>query len=163
ETNRGVLGVRLGEAFLYSLSPFRLLELVVPFPFGEVWTIDTSRIWGFPIFQGRAIGFFATFYTGALAAIALATMGRRQLAGARRLPQQSGWLAIAVVGGEDKNAPIAAQVLPEALAEAGLFWTATVVALDLLKRGGRRALWASVLLLTAVPIVANRRIARTFR
>ncbi len=245
ETNRGVLGMRLGEAFLYSLSPFRLLELVVPFPFGETWTIDTDRIWGVMIFQGRAIGFFASFYAGALAAIALAAMGRHRPVGARfarglflagllvtvpgsliplpwrglhspvalrfpekfgvalvlalaiysalafdlfrrtrvgsrwtlavgallallaacaRLfPQQSGWLAIALVGGEDRHAPIAAQVLPAAIAEGGLLWMATLVALDLLRRGGRVAVGISLALLTAVPIAANRRIARTFR
>jgi hypothetical protein len=53
--------------------------------------------------------------------------------------------------------------LPLALAEAGLLWMASVVAIDLLGRPGRGAFAAAVLLLTAVPIEANRRIARSFR
>ncbi len=245
ETNRAVLGMRLGEVFLYSLSPFRLLEFVIPFPFGETWTIDIQRIWGVAVFNGRAMGFFMSFYAGALALIALSAMGRQRPVGARfarglflagllvtvpgsllplrwrslpsllplrypekfgvalvfalaiycalafdafrlsrrrpgwtlavgalfallavgvRLfPDQSGWWAVGVVGGEEKNVPIAARVLPEALAEGGLFWMATVIALDLLGRRGRRPLGISLALLTLVPILANRRIAQTFR
>ncbi len=245
ETNRAVLGMRLGEVFLFSLSPFRLLELVIPFPFGETWTIDYSRIWGAAAFNGRAIGFFSSFYAGALAAIALFEMGRQRPPGARfarglflagllvtvpgsllplrwsnfpsflplRYPEKfgvslvfalaiysalafdvfrqsrrkagwtlavgalfallafgvllfqerAGWLAIGLVGGDEKNEPIAAQVLPQAFAEGGLLWMATVVAMDLLPRRSRSALGVSLALLTLVPILANRRIALTFR
>jgi hypothetical protein len=245
ETNRAVLGMRLWEVFLYSLSPFRLLEFVIPFPFGETWTIDFNRVWGVTVFNGRTMGFFTSFYAGALALIALATMGRQRPVGARfarglflagllvtvpgsllpsrwgslpsllplrypekfgvalvfalaiycalafdsfrlsrrrpgwtlaagalfallavgvRLfPDRSGWLAVGVVGGEEKNVSIAARVLPEALAEGGLFWMATVIALDLLGRRGRRPLGISLALLTLVPILANRRIGQTFR
>jgi len=245
ETNRAVLGMRLGQVFLYSLSPFRLLEFVIPFPFGETWTIDSNRIWGVTVFNGRSMGFFTSFYAGALASIALAAMGRQRPVGARfarglflagllvtvpgsllpsqwkglpsllplrypekfgvalvfalaiycalafdafrlsrrrpgwtlaagalftllavgvRLfPDRSGWLAVGAVGGEEKNAPIAARVLPEALAEGGLLWMATVIALDLLGRRGRRPLGISLALLTLVPILANRRIGQTFR
>lgn len=245
ETDRAVLGMKLSEAALFSLSPFRLLELVVPYLFGDTWAIDSGRIWGVQVFRGRGIGFFSTIYAGALAVIALFTMGRQQAAGARfarglflagllvtvpaslipprwgnlhslvplrypekfavalvfalgicsalgfdafrrsrrsagwtlavgallallaaaaqQFPRQSGWLAIGVVGGEDKHAPAAALALPEALAEAGLLWMATVIALDLLPRRGRGALGASLALLTLVPIIADRRIALTFR
>ena len=245
ETNRAVLGMRLGEVFLYSLSPFRLLELVIPFPLGETWAIDYSRIWGVKAFNGRTIGFFSSFYAGALAVIALFEMGRQRPSGARfarglflvgllvtvpgsllpsrwssfpsllplrypeklgvslafslaiysalacdsfrqarrkpgwplvvgaflalmavglRLfPERAGWLAVGLVGGEEKNAPIAARVLPEAFAEGALLWMATVIALDLLTRKSRPAFAVSLALLTLVPILANRRIALTFQ
>jgi len=83
ETQRAVLGMRLEEVVIYSLRPFRLLELVIPFAFGETWAIDSARAWGFPAFNGRAIGFFSSLYAGSLAVIALATMGRQRPAGAR--------------------------------------------------------------------------------
>jgi hypothetical protein len=245
ETNRAVLGMRMGEVVLFSVSPFRLLELVIPFPFGETWSIDSARIWGFTILNGRMVGFFTSLYAGALAFIALASMGRERPAGARfsralflgglllavpgsllparwgnlpsplslrypekfsvalifalaiysglafdlfRLsgrrprwlivtgavlallaagawlfPDRAGLLAVHLVGMGDPIAPIAAHVLPAALAEAGLLWMATVIALDLLGRSTRARLGISLALLTLVPIAANRKIARTYR
>jgi hypothetical protein len=244
ETNRGVLGMRLGEVLLFSLSPFRLLEFVIPYPFGDTWSVDFSRIWGVPVFRGRAVGFFSGLYAGTLAVVALFEMGRRRppgarfarglflagllvtvpgsllparwapvhsflplrypekfsvslalalailcalafdaLAGSRRrvswvLPvgcvlalaavglrlfsEQAGWFANAVVGGDDSKASIATAVLPEAFAEGALLWMATVIALDLLRRDGRAAKGASLVLFTLVPILANRRIGQTF-
>jgi hypothetical protein len=58
---------------------------------------------------------------------------------------------------------IAAHELPSALAEAGLLWVFTVVALDRLVRPERRGLVVALLLLTIVPIASNRRIARSVR
>jgi hypothetical protein len=245
ETSRGVLGMRLGEVVIYALSPFRLLELVVPFPFGETWSIDPARIWGTSILNGRLVGFFASLYAGALAFIALASMGKRKPPGARfaralfltglllsvpgslmparwgnlpsplplrypekfsvalifalavysglafdlfrqsgrrprwlivagavlallaagawLFPESAGLLAVHLAGMGDRVAPIAAHVLPPALAEAGLLWMATVIALDLLGRSSRPRLGVALALLTLVPIAANRKIARTYR
>ncbi len=53
--------------------------------------------------------------------------------------------------------------LPGALAEAGLLWMTAVVAIDGLGRGTRGSLALALLLLTAAPIAANRRIAKSFR
>ena len=83
ETNRAVLGMPMEVVVAYSLSPFRLLELVIPFAFGETWAIDSTRAWGFPVFHGRAIGFFSSLYAGSLAVVALGTMGRQRPQGAR--------------------------------------------------------------------------------
>lgn len=245
ETNRAVLGMRLREVVLFSLLPYRLLELIIPFPFGETWAIDATRVWGFSVFNGRGIGFFSSLYAGALAVIALATMGRERPVGARfarglflagllltvpggllparwatlpapvplrypekfavalvfalaiysglafdrfrrpgwrprwaiavgavlalvaegahLFPDRSGFFAAGLVGMDDRVAPIAAQVLPAALAEAGLLWMATVIALDLLRRRTRGRLGVSLALLTLVPIAADRKIARSFR
>ncbi|HEY3124632.1 MAG TPA: hypothetical protein VGK70_11300, partial [Thermoanaerobaculia bacterium] len=71
DTNRAVLGMKLADSLAFSVSPLRLVELVIPFPFGPTWELDDSRIWGWPVFQARTIGFFTTLYSGAFCVIAL--------------------------------------------------------------------------------------------
>ena len=241
-TNRSVLGMKLGEVFLYSISPFRLLELIVPFPFGSTWEVDPHFVWGWPVFRNKQIGFFASLYPGALAFIALVRLRRSLrpgvrfarvlflvtvaisvppslwparwnnvasplplrypekfavgivlalsilaasafdeyrsgaragrwvlgvgaafalLAGAAALfPAPTGQFATAAVGAESRLVPVAGAHLPGALAEGGLLWMATVVALEAARRS-RAGLAAALLVLTLVPILATRRIALT--
>jgi hypothetical protein len=83
ETHRGVLGLSLSEVVLFSVSPFRLLELAIPFPFGAVWDMDRARVWGWPLFHFKQLGFFSSLYAGAFAVIALATTRRSRESGAR--------------------------------------------------------------------------------
>ena len=245
QTNRAVLGMRLRESFFFSIHPFRLLELVVPFPFGPTWDLDITRIWGWSVFRNKALGVFTTLYVGAFALIALSSAWRLRVPGARfarvllalslalavppslvrvdsalglrhsplplrnpekfalalvfalailsalaldRLrraglrprwplgvaialaalaaaaalfPEVAGRLGVVLIGGTANRVAIASDRLAPALAEGGLLWVATVVALDLLGRPSRAALALSLGLLTAVPILANRRIART--
>jgi hypothetical protein len=244
ETNRGVLGMRLSEAVLFSVSPFRLLELAVPFPFGAVWDMDKTRVWGWPLYHFKQAGFFSSLYAGAFAVIAFAAMRRARNPGARfaralffaalvvcvlpgllparwsglgsplplrypekfavalvlalailsglafdsfrrqsdrprwplgagivlsvlavaafLFPSPCGRLAARIIGAGPVLAGVAARELPGALAEAGLFWMASVVALEALQGDARRRLLFSLAILTLVPIAANRRIARTF-
>src|SRR5262249_20293492 len=68
ETQRAVAGMRLSESLTYSLSPWRLAELAVPYPYGATWSLDPTENWGAGIFRC----FFATLYCGAFACIALA-------------------------------------------------------------------------------------------
>jgi hypothetical protein len=68
ETQRAVAGISVSEALTYSLPPWRLLELAVPYPFGDTWTLEASRNWG----AGIVRCFFATLYCGAFAALAFA-------------------------------------------------------------------------------------------
>ena len=239
ETQRSVVGMRLGESLTYSLSPLRLAELAVPYPYGGTWALDPSANWGAGIFRC----FFATLYCGAFACIALAagrrgrggrfalvlfagagalamagtllpdawrslaspvplrypeklavpmTLALAVLAGAAfdrvrtaaRGAVRAAWLggallavlavlaaglpaatrrAASALGASDDAAAAAANQIPPALAEAGLGWIATFAALRLLARDlpGRRM--AAAALLTAVPLLANRRIARTDR
>lgn len=83
ETNRAVLGIRLGEAFAFSLSPWRLLELIVPYPFGDTWRLDHQAVWGWTIFHGKALGIFGSIHAGAFAVIAGVLVWRSREKGAR--------------------------------------------------------------------------------
>ena len=242
QSHRGVLGMRIGEALLFSISPFRLFEFLIPFPFGDTWDIDATRIWGVPVFHNRTFGLFPSLYAGAFAFVAVfiawkstragARFGRyllvaglavcvlpslvppalsrfhspiplrypekfavalvlalsilaaiaveSRLGGARRLrwpfpvgiglallalaaslwPATAGRVAAGSVGAPEYAATAAAQ-FPGALAEAGLFWMATVVAVNALESGTRRGLLFSLSILTAVPIAAGRRVAQS--
>ncbi len=245
-TNRAILGIKLADSVFFSIHPWRLLELVIPYPFGGSWEMSAGAMWGAPIYRGRAMGIFPTLYCGAFAVIAAAVAWKSRERGARfarvllvaasavavlpsllpaswaamssplplrnpeklavaiafalalfasiavddwrarprRLvpmlavgallaaaawaaalfPEQAGRLAVGAIGGKGgRPADIAASRLPGALAEGGLLWMATVVALDALGRGRRRGVAAAIVLLSLVPIAANRKIAKTFR
>jgi hypothetical protein len=241
ETERAVIGLKLGEALSFTVSPWRLLELAVPYPFGDIWTLETHRVWGRTVFHC----FFATLYCGAFALVALCAPGKPRAPGerfgraffvlgaalavagsfvpeawgrraspiplrypekfsvavvlglallaglafdrfrarpmrrgrvlvlavaaglallawgARLFPAFAGAFSTSAVGAPAVLAREAGEQLPEALAEAGLLWVLTLVALERLERPGRARAAVSVLLLTAVPILANRRIAPT--
>ena len=83
ETNRAVLGMRLEESFFFSIHPYRLLELVLPYPFGPTWDLDVSRTWGWSVFRNKALGIFTTLYAGAFALVALPVAWRLRKAGVR--------------------------------------------------------------------------------
>jgi hypothetical protein len=68
ETQRAVTGLSVGETLAFSLSPWRLLEFAVPYPFGDTWSLEASRNWG----AGVVHCFFATLYCGAFALVAFA-------------------------------------------------------------------------------------------
>ena len=239
ETQRAVTGMRLSESLAHSLSPWRLAELAIPYPFGATWAIEPSVNWGAGVFGGL----FATLYCGAFACAAL-VVGRRARGGRFGLALFAGaaalaaagtlipasWgslaspvplrypeklavpatLALAVLAGgafdrlradprpAARAALIAAALLaaaaasaaalpaavrsaaaalgvsagasegaprqvPPALAEAGLGWAATYIAIALLSRQTPLRRAAAAALLTAVPLLATRRIARTDR
>jgi hypothetical protein len=242
-TERAIQGLKVKDVLTFSVSPLRLLEFVVPYLFGPTWSIDTLSVWGQSLFQGKAIGFFTTFYAGAFAVIAFAVSWRVKAVGSRfaralfllglaaailpypllrrwgestspvplRYPEkvvvavvlalallvaiaydrirekplaQGKWIAVgatltvcaavaalfpgpvghaalASIGAGPKLAPKASATLPGALAEAGLLWMGTLIALDWL--GSRVFRVGALLLLTAIPIAANRRVARDFR
>lgn len=246
-TNRAVLGMKLSEAIYFSIHPLRLLELLVPYPFGNAWEMTMRSLWGWPLFHGRALGIFNTLYAGALAVVAVPVTWRARDPGARfgRLlvaaalavsvlpsllpivwasgvssplplrnpeklavavvlglsilaglaldriraarsaprwalaagavlaglalvaaaaPGEAARLAVAAIGADRAlGVPRARASLPLALSEAGLLWMATVVALEGVAGAARAGLVGGLALLTAVPIEANRRIARTLR
>lgn len=63
ETRRVIGGMTLSEVFGFTISPWRFLELVIPYPFGATWTMDLSRDWGTHAFRH----FFVTFFVGPIA------------------------------------------------------------------------------------------------
>jgi hypothetical protein len=83
ETNRGVIGMRVADATLYSISPWRLLELVVPYPFGPAWRLDPAALWGGPVFRYRGMGLFETLFAGALPVVAAVALRRERRTGLR--------------------------------------------------------------------------------
>ena len=245
-TNRAVLGMKLADTIYFSIHPLRLLELVIPYPFGDAWDMTNASLWGWSLFRGRPLGIFNTLYCGAFAVMALVwtrqsrepgarfsrwllaaavalsvpaallplpwaagiaspvplrnpeklavafvlglailaaiafdrlrTDGRSRrgalavgaglalaAAGAYLLPDAAARVALGVIGGDPAAAGARARAsLPGALAEAGLLWMASLWAADRLWQGRRRAVAAAALVLTLVPIAANRPIARTF-
>ena len=245
ETNRAVSGITWREALQYSISPYRLLELVIPYPFGAIWTADRTAIWGWRIHSGQMMGLFLTLYAGALAPIALIASWRVRLPVARfarllvgvslllavppsllpdawgsrlapialrnpekfavllafglallsaagyevlrassRLPRwilaagaalcgiailaaaapgAAARLAIAFTRSRPDLVEVASRDLPRALAEGALLWMATCVALELSRSPRRAIAIAGLALLTAVPVLATRRIGWTFR
>jgi hypothetical protein len=83
ETSRAVIGIDLKDALTFSLSPWRLLELLIPYPFGATWSLENARVWGRPVFHFRPVGLHATLYTGVLSLFALAEFRRERGRGAR--------------------------------------------------------------------------------
>jgi hypothetical protein len=243
ETRRAVSGMSLGESFRYSISPVRLLELVVPYPFGATSAVDVSEVWTPQVFHQRIPGLFATLYAGAFPLVGAVAIWRKKFLGARfarvlalatlavavppsflplawsklpsplplRNPEKFAValaLALAILAGLAfdvlrRTKPrglipaalalclfaVVAYTLPAAIgrmvsslvrepsvpalfagrkvavafAEAGLLWTATLLALEALRLRPRAGLAVGLTLLTLVPIAANRRIALTFR
>ncbi|HYK42218.1 MAG TPA: hypothetical protein VE007_07480 [Thermoanaerobaculia bacterium] len=240
ETNRAVLGMKLSEATYFSVSPFRLAELLIPYPFGPTWRLEPGSTWCWRAFDGKAIGLFSTLFAGALGPLAAFRLWRtrepglrfaRWLAGAglavailpsllprawlgaasplplrnpeklviaavlglaifaghgarefarrppRRIvslgvgallaglaalcalaPARAGVVAATVFDGGPGRAARAADHLPGALAEAGVLWMATVLALEGLRGRSRAAVVVSLGALTLVPIVPDARI-----
>jgi hypothetical protein len=83
ETNRAVIGMKLYEVTFFTISPWRLLELVVPYPFGPAWSLSPREIWGTLAFNYKSLSLFATLYAGALAPIALFLLWREKRPGLR--------------------------------------------------------------------------------
>lgn len=240
-THRAVGGLPLEVATAFSVRPWRLLELLVPYPFGPTWNPAPAELWGHGAFRN----YFATLFCGGIVLFALARLGRERGRGARfvlwvaavaaaacvlpsfvpkswgswrspiplRYPEKLSaalvlalavgvglsvesfrrraprlrpgiaaacLLAAAAVGTRLFPASVASaaaaavglplpppvQTAPQissAFADAGILFAATLIGLDLFARRGARAEIAGLLLLAAVPIAANRRVARTAR
>jgi len=71
ETFRAQVRFRLLATLQWSLSPARLLEAIVPYPFGDPTSFAAWKTWGGRFFSGRPSGYVATIFGGAFAAAAL--------------------------------------------------------------------------------------------
>ncbi|HZI66144.1 MAG TPA: hypothetical protein VFF17_06215, partial [Thermoanaerobaculia bacterium] len=163
----------LFAAVLPSLLPARWGRLPSPLPLRFPEKFAVAIVLALAVLAALAVDRFRS--TGWSPRWALVGGGFLALAAglAAVFPDRAGRLAITIIGsppwpaGVPKTSiglhEIAGRELPSALAEAGLFWIVTVIALDLLVRPGRRGLAVALILLTLVPIAANWRIARSVR
>ena len=83
ETNRAVVGMRLKESLFFSVHPLRLVELLIPFPYGANWSLDNTAIWGWPVFRYRGMGMFTSLFAGAFAVVALVASRKERSRGFR--------------------------------------------------------------------------------
>jgi hypothetical protein len=60
----------LADSLFWSVHPWRLVELAVPFPYGNV--LDEGRVWGEKLWYGKTSGFFSTLYIGVFPAVSWA-------------------------------------------------------------------------------------------
>ena len=72
-------GFPVREALVFTLSPWRLAELVVPYPFGRFWTLDDRDVWSSAAFRPL----YSTIYCGAFAVVALVALRKDRGPGAR--------------------------------------------------------------------------------
>jgi hypothetical protein len=157
---RLLFALALLVSVLPSLVPASWERLPSPIPlrnpekFAVAWTFALALFAGLSLDRIRRIGWPRWTLTVAVAlcllAVGLALFGR-----------PVGRWVVAAIQGDPKDAERAAGQMPRAAAEAGLLWVATVIALDRLRRPRRAELVAGLVLLTLVPIEANRKIART--
>jgi hypothetical protein len=159
---RVLFAAGLGVCVLPSLLPVRWGGAHWPLPLRYPEKLAVSLVFALALLAGIAFDRFRrtppkarwTLGVGALLAILAA--------GVLLFPGPSGRLAVSLISADDSLARTAARLLPQALAEGGLLWMVTAIALDRAGKGGRGPLGVSLALLTLVPIAADRRIARTF-
>lgn len=158
---RSLLVVALFVTVLPSLIPPAWEGLQSPLPLRNPEKFAVALILSLAVFSGLAFDRLrarSVFPRWTLVAAALLCVAA--VAAALR-PDVAGSLATTLIPSLPEMTRRAGRLLPGALAEGGLLWTATAVALLLLARRSRAAFLGSLALLTLVPIVANRRIART--
>src|SRR5262249_28193024 len=132
-----------------SLSPWRVLELLVPFPFGPTWALDPGTVWGTPVFRGKIVGFYSSLYAGGLAALGAVLIFRVRARGARfaKIYLLSGFLLAALPSfvpesWAQKSSPVALRY-PEKFAVAIALSLAlgAALAFDRWEGGPRRVRW----------------------
>src|SRR5262245_14623070 len=158
--SRVLLVAALACSVLPSLVPARIAELTSPLPLRNPEKLAVAVVFALALLASIAFDAWRERPGRIRPLLGIGAVLTLLAAGAALDRAEAGRLAVRLIGSDPARAPDAARTLPLALAEAGLCWMATVVALDALGRGGRGSgtAWALVLL-TAVPILANRRIA----
>jgi hypothetical protein len=92
ETDRALGRLTIANAFHWTLHPVRLLEFVVPYPFGKTATLSPLQTWGGRFFDHRPVGYFLTLFAGGIAAVGLAEELRPARPAELRAPRSMKWL-----------------------------------------------------------------------
>ena len=159
---RWLVGISAGLALCGLLVPAAWASLPSPIPlrYPEKFMLGAALAMAFAagiavdsLRQGavRRGGLFVT-----AAVLAAASLG------AWIAPEAAARLAAAAIAAPPRVREMAGRDLPSALADGGLLWLASAGAAALLSRPGRSRLAGALVLLTAVPVVANRPIAQSF-
>jgi hypothetical protein len=110
---------------------------------------------GFDRFRSKNLGRLASLGVGGALAIAALVC--------QMSPERAGRFAVRIVGSDPAWSGLASLALPGALAEAGILWMGTVLAIGLVRAGGAPRVVVGVLLITAAAVAVNGRIAQTYR
>jgi hypothetical protein len=158
---RALASLALLLAILPSLVPRAMLRSMSPIPLRFPEKFCVGLVFALAVSAGTALDRFRS----AGAPRWLLPAGTLLAAGAAAsalLPSGAGRLAVSATGAWPTAAAEAGRQIPGAIAEGGLYWVATLVALKLLRlRGPAPALACGLLVL--VPVAANRRIGRLER
>ncbi len=157
---RAVTVICLALALVGNLVPRAWAEWTSPIPLRYPEKLMLGAALGLSVAAGTAVdrlrrrGVTRGVLAGALALAAAAVA-------AWLLPSAAGALVSASVGAAAAPRELAGRELSGALADAGLLWGATAIAIVLLAVEDRARLRAALVLLTVVPVAAGRPIAQT--
>jgi hypothetical protein len=143
-----------------SLVPTAWEKLPSPLPLRNPEKFSVALVFALAVVAGLAFDELRSAPVRRRWTLAIAAGLAAFAAAAALFPGPIGTAAATLVG-SDRSAKIASEKIPGALAEGGLLWVATLIALDRLRGSSRAALAGSLALLTFAPIAATRKIART--
>ena len=149
---------RLAVAVLPSLLPRAWLGAASPLPLRNPEKLVIAAVLGFAVFAGYGVEEFARRTPRRSVSLGVGALLAALAALCALAPLRAGIAAADLFDGGPRRAARAADHLPGALAEAGLLWMATVVALEGLSGKSRGATVLSLAALTLVPIVPDSRI-----
>jgi len=151
----------LAVSVLPSLTPSAWEKLSSPLPLRNPEKFSVALVLSLALLAGLTFDRLRALPSSRRWPLAAAAVLASLAAGSVLFPEAAGRAAAWLTGASSRMIPVASKKLPGALAEGGLLWVATVVALDQLRRRSRSSLALSLALLTAVPVAASRKIART--
>jgi hypothetical protein len=145
----------LQNSLLWSVHPWRLVELAVPFPFGNV--ADGGRVWGERLWDGKLAGFFVTLYLGVFTALswAIARPRRRLFLHGFALVSLIGATVGSLVPAEmlNRTSPVPLRY-PEKLLAGFIVASAVAAAHAFDRLGGRRGAVAGLAVAAVLAIAA---------
>jgi hypothetical protein len=151
--------VVLAVAGRFVPDAWKSLPSPIPLRYPEKFMVGAT--FALALAAGMAFDRWRQFRTGGRGLLAVAALLALLAAGAALAPEAAGRLVVSVAGGAPELVPLAAHTLPPALAIGGLLWAATAIAADVAGGRGRAAAAIALILVTAIPLSANRLIAQT--